>query len=348
MNLSELKGRLDALAEDARREFKDVEREGELVQAKNRFLGRKGHVKSLGALVGQLPPEERPLVGREINRVKSQIEAAFNDRMSLLREQARQRKLEAGRVDVTLPGRSRAVSGGHPLVQIQDELLAIFRSMGFEVATGPEVESDLNNFERLNFPDDHPARDMQDTFLMEPAGGRDDLLLRTHTSPVQVRTMLRYAPPVQVVVPGVVYRHDYDPTHSPVFRQIEGLHVGKGITMRHLKGTLTHFLRALYGPNTQLRLRPSFFPFTEPSAEVDIECVFCQGDGCRVCSQTGWLEVLGSGMVDPNVFRDCGYDPDQVTGYAFGLGVERIAMLKLGIRDIRYFYENDLRFLEQY
>ncbi|MEL6181766.1 MAG: phenylalanine--tRNA ligase subunit alpha [Myxococcota bacterium] len=348
MNLSELKGRLDTLADDAQREFQDVEREADLVQAKNRYLGRKGHIKSLGALVGQLSADERPLVGRAINAVKNRIEAAFAERMSLLQERARQRKLEAGRVDVTLPGRRHAVSAGHPLVQIQNELLDIFRSMGFAVATGPEIESDLNNFERLNFPDDHPARDMQDTFLIAPTGGRDDLLLRTHTSPVQVRTVMRYAPPVQVVVPGVVYRHDYDPTHSPVFRQIEGLHVGHNITMRHLKGTLTHFLRALYGPSTKLRLRPSFFPFTEPSAEVDIQCVFCKGDGCRVCSHTGWLEVLGSGMVDPNVFSACGYDPDKVTGYAFGLGVERIAMLKLGIRDIRYFYENDLRFLEQY
>lgn len=348
MNLSELKSHMDQLAQEACAEFERIAHEGELVQAKNRYLGRKGRLKALGAQVGKLPAEERPLVGRVINEVKTTIDGAFTQRMDTLREEARQRKLEQGRVDLTLPARRNGTTGGHPLRQVEAELIGIFRAMGFDVADGPELEDDLHNFESLNFPPDHPARDMQDTFLVETVDARNDLLLRTHTSPVQVRTMLRYKPPIQIVAPGVVYRHDHDQTHSPVFRQIECLHIGRDITMRHLKATLSHFLREVFGDDTQIRLRPSFFPFTEPSAEIDIGCIFCGGDGCRVCSQTGWLEVLGSGMVDPNVLRAGGIDPDVYSGYAFGLGVERVAMLKLGIPDIRTFYENDLRFLEQY
>lgn len=348
MNLSELTDRLNELAEQAQGDFAQVERQDELVQVKNKFLGRKGLVKAMGAHVSKVPPEERRHVGQAINVAKQAIEAAFQARVEALREARIQAQLKATAVDVTLPARGRTLSGGHPLRQIEQELLGIFRSMGFDVATGPEIETDGHNFEQLNFPHDHPARDMQDTFFVSPVAGREDLLLRTHTSPVQVRTMLKYKPPVRVVAPGVVYRVDSDPTHSPVFRQIEGLHVDEGITMAHLKGTLLHFARELFGPKAGIRLRPSFFPFTEPSAEVDISCVFCGGDGCRVCSHTGWLEILGSGMVDPNVFKSAGYDPEQVTGYAFGLGVERVAMLKLGIRDIRHFYRNDVRFLEQY
>lgn len=339
MNLQDLKLRLDNLASEAVEEFQSIEREADLVQVKNRFLGRKGAVKALGSEVRNLPAEDRPLVGREINATRTRIEEGFQTCMTQLRAVAREKRLAAGRVDLTLPSRSLPQSGGHPLIQVEQELIGIFRSMGFDVATGPQLEDDLHNFEKLNFPPDHPARDMQDTFLISPIDGRDDLLLRTHTSPVQVRTMLRYGSPIQIIAPGVVYRHDHDATHSPVFRQIECLHIGKGITMSHLKGTLLHFVQAIFGADTKIRLRPSYFPFTEPSAEVDVSSDI---------SKTGWLEVLGAGMVDPNVLRACGHDPDEVSGYAFGVGVERIAMIKLGIPDIRSFYQNDVRFLEQF
>ncbi len=348
MNIAELTAELEALAQQAGQDFAQSDRKDDLIQTKNKYLGRKGLVKALGAHVAKVPPQERPLVGREINRVKGIIETAFEARANALERAALDAALAAGRADLTMPSRGATLSAGHPMLQIEDELIRIFRSMGFDVASGPEIETDVHNFESLNFPHDHPARDMQDTFFAEEVAGRDDLVLRTHTSPVQVRTMLKYKPPVRVIAPGVVFRHDDDITHSPVFRQIECLHVDKGITMAHLKGTLMHFVRELFGESTRIRLRPSFFPFTEPSAEVDVTCVFCKGDGCRVCSHTGWLEILGSGMVDPNVYRACGYDPGDVTGYAFGLGVERVTMLKLGISDIRHLYQNDIRFLEQY
>lgn len=348
MDVADLTSQLEELAAQARTDFAAVEREGDLVQAKNHYLGRKGKVKSLGSVMAGLTPEQRPVVGKEINRIKGLIETGFEERLAQLRVIERDRRLAGGKYDVTLPARGGVRSEGHPLVQVEDELIRIFRSMGFDVARGPEIETDHHNFEALNFPDDHPARDMQDTILIDEVAGRRDLLCRTHTSPVQIRTMLRYEPPIRIIAPGVVYRHDHDVSHSPVFRQIECLHVDEGITMRHLKGTLTHFVRELFGENTQIRLRPSFFPFTEPSAEVDVSCVFCGGEGCSICKKTGWIEILGSGMVDPNVFEACGYDPSKVTGYAFGLGVERVAMLKLGVPDIRLFYENDVRFLTQF
>jgi phenylalanyl-tRNA synthetase alpha chain len=348
MDVADLTVQLEALAAQARSDFATVQREADLVQAKNHYLGRKGKVKSLGSVVAGLPPEQRPLVGKEINRIKGLIEGDFDARLGDLRLAERDRRLLTGKHDVTLPGRGGVKTDGHPLVQIEDELISIFRSMGFDVARGPEIETDHHNFESLNFPDDHPARDMQDTILIDEVDGRRDLLCRTHTSPVQIRTMLRYEPPIRIIAPGVVYRHDHDVSHSPVFRQIECLHVDKGITLAHLKGTLGHFVRVLFGEGTKIRLRPSFFPFTEPSAEVDVSCVFCAAKGCSICKKTGWIEILGSGMVDPNVFEACGYDPTQVTGYAFGLGVERVAMLKLGVPDIRLFYENDARFLTQF
>jgi phenylalanyl-tRNA synthetase alpha chain len=348
MNLADLTSQLEEFASQAQQDFAGAGREGDLVEAKNQYLGRKGKVKSFGAVMGQLSPEERPVVGQLINRIKGAIESEFESRLAELRAVERGRRLEEGRYDVTLPGRGGVSHSGHPLVQVEDELISIFRSMGFDVARGPEVETDHHNFEALNFPEDHPARDMQDTIFIDTVGGRDDLVCRTHTSPVQIRTMLKYDPPIRVIAPGVVFRHDHDVSHSPVFRQIECLHVDRGITMRHLKGTLAHFVRALFGEGTKIRLRPSFFPFTEPSAEVDVSCVFCGGDGCSICQRTGWIEILGSGMVDPHVFEACGYDATELTGYAFGLGVERVAMLKLGIPDIRFFYENDVRFLAQF
>jgi phenylalanyl-tRNA synthetase alpha chain len=348
MDLQELKTRLDALAEAAAKDFQDAHREDDLIQARNLYLGRKGHIKTLGSDLRDLPADQRPLVGQELNRARELVEAAADARLAVLRDQERERRLREGRVDVTLPPRGAALSQGHPLMQIEAELISIFRKMGFDVAQGPELETDYHNFEALNFPADHPARDMQDTILIDTLAGRRDLLCRTHTSPVQIRTMLKYKPPVRIIAPGVVYRHDDDATHSPVFRQIECLHVDKNVTLANLKGTLLHFVRELFGPDTRIRLRPSFFPFTEPSAEVDVSCVFCGGHGCRLCKHSGWIEILGSGMVDPNVYAACGYDPGEVTGYAFGLGVERVAMLLLQVPEIRLFYENDVRFLEQF
>ncbi|HPJ97060.1 MAG TPA: phenylalanine--tRNA ligase subunit alpha, partial [Syntrophales bacterium] len=247
------------------------------------------------------------------------------------------------KIDVTLEGRRIKPGKLHPVTQVKNEICSIFASFGFSVMEGPEVELDYYNFEALNIPKDHPARDMQDTFYIE-----ENIVLRTHTSPVQIRTMLKQAPPVRILSPGRVYRPDSDVSHTPMFHQIEGLLVDKGISFADLKGTLTVFLQEVFGVQTRLRFRPSFFPFTEPSAEVDIQCVMCRGEGCRVCGQTGWLEILGSGMVDPEVFKNVGYDPEEYTGFAFGLGLERIAMLKYGISDIRLFFENDWRFLEQF
>jgi phenylalanyl-tRNA synthetase alpha chain len=244
---------------------------------------------------------------------------------------------------VTLPGRRTAAGSRHPVTLVIEEICDIFAGLGFLVAEGPEIELDYYNFEALNFPKDHPARDMQDTFFVQ-----DNLLLRTHTSPVQIRTMLQQAPPVRVIAPGTVYRCDYDATHSPMFHQIEGLMVDKGVTFGDLKGILTVFTNQMFGSDIGVRLRPSFFPFTEPSAEVDIACVICRGKGCRVCKNTGWLEILGAGMVDPEVFRHVGYDAEQVSGFAFGMGIERVAMLKYGINDMRLLFENDVRFLSQF
>jgi phenylalanyl-tRNA synthetase alpha chain len=283
-------------------------------------------------------------VGREANEAKAGIESELEARQSVLEGLERRARLAADRPDLTLPGR-RVVPGGlHPLTQVHDEIVDVFTGMGFAVAEGPEVELDYYNFEALNIPRDHPARDMQDTFYVS-----DEVLLRTHTSPMQIRTMERQPPPVRIIVPGRVYRRDaLDMTHSPVFHQVEGLAVDRNISMGDLRGTLELFARELFGPDSQIRFRPSFFPFTEPSAEVDVLCFACKGAGCRLCKGSGWLEILGSGMVHPQVLRTVGYDPEEVTGWAFGMGVERVAMLRYGIDDIRLFYETDLRFLEQF
>ncbi|MBI3080052.1 MAG: phenylalanine--tRNA ligase subunit alpha [candidate division NC10 bacterium] len=307
-----------------------------------RYLGRRGSLTAILRGLGDLPPEARPVVGQRANAVKAAIEGALEARRLALRAAARV-GLAADRLDSTLPGRPPMLGGLHPLTATLEDILEIFASLGFAVAEGPEVELDYYNFEALNIPKDHPARDMQDTFYIT-----DEVLLRTHTSPVQVRVMEAQPPPVRVVVPGKVYRRDADVTHSPMFHQVEGLLVDEGVTFADLKGTLTAFVRLFFGEATRLRFRPSFFPFTEPSAEVDISCVICRGAGCRVCSQGGWLEILGAGMVDPEVFRFVGYDSERFTGFAFGMGVERIAMLRYGIDDIRLFFENDLRFLEQF
>ncbi|MBA2665080.1 MAG: phenylalanine--tRNA ligase subunit alpha [Bradymonadaceae bacterium] len=343
MNVSELEVRLGELADQAVAELAQVARKEDAIQVKNRYLGKKGVVQELMQVLPSLAHEDKRIAGQASNQCKSAIEQAYEGQLARLERDELARRMESERIDVTLPARRPPVRSGHPLRQVEEELIDIFAEMGFDVAEGPEIESDFYNFEALNFPPDHPARDMQDTFMLD-----DGRLLRTHTSPVQIRTMLGYAPPLRVISPGRVYRVDSDITHSPVFHQIEGLLVDTNVTFADLKGTLAHFAERCFGPGTPVRFRPSFFPFTEPSAEVDIGCIFCACKGCRVCSNTGWLEVLGSGMVDPNVFDAVGIDSKKYTGFAFGLGVERIAMLKLGINDIRLFFENDLRFLRQF
>jgi phenylalanyl-tRNA synthetase alpha chain len=303
-----------------------------------KYLGRKGALTSILRQMGSLSSEERPRIGSLSNQLKSYMEQALAERLDELK-----RVSAAGGIDVTLPGRTPRRAGVHIINTVIRELEDIFLGLGFTVASGPEVEDDYHNFQALNIPEHHPARDMQDTFYFDKG-----ILLRTHTSPVQIRVMEKSGLPVRIIAPGKVYRCDSDVSHTPMFHQIEGLWVEEGITFAHLKGVLYEFIHRLFGPDVPLRFRPSFFSFTEPSAEVDIGCIMCKGKGCRVCKNSGWMEILGSGMVDPEVYRYVGIDPEKVTGFAFGLGIERIAMLKYGIGDIRMFYENDLRFLSQF
>jgi phenylalanyl-tRNA synthetase alpha chain len=306
------------------------------------YLGKKGKVAELMKVLGKLPPGERPKVGAAANATKQAIEDEVARKLGELTDAAARADL-ARTVDVTLP--ARPVAGGrlHLLTQVRLEAIAIFAELGFVVADGPQIETDWHNFEALAIPKDHPARDMQDTFYIS-----NEILLRTHTSPVQVRTMLTQAPPIRIIAPGVVFRRDDDPTHSPMFTQIEGLAVDVGLTFADLKGVLLHFVRRLFDRDLAIRLRPSYFQFTEPSAEVDMQCVFCMGKGCRLCKGTGWLEIGGSGMVDPEVFRHVGIDSEKFTGFAFGMGLERMAMLRHGVNDIKFYYEGDVRFLEQF
>lgn len=315
----------------------------ELEELRVRFLGKKGELTAILRGLSQLPAEERPKIGELANQVRDSISKTISEKSEELKEEILARELEKEKVDITLPGRPFPVGSRHPLNQVLDRIKEIFIGMGYAVAEGPEIETDYYNFEALNVPADHPARDMQDTFYL-PGG----YLLRTQTSPVQVRTMEKQEPPVRIIAPGAVYRCDADITHSPMFHQVEGLYMDENVTFADLKGTLEHFLHQLFGKNRQVRFRPSFFPFTEPSAEVDIACLMCGGSGCRVCKNTGWLEILGSGMVHPKVLEKVNYDPQKVGGFAFGMGVERIAMLLYGIDDIRLFFENDLRFLRQF
>jgi phenylalanyl-tRNA synthetase alpha chain len=335
--------RVDAILEEARGAAVAARSAAELEQLRVRFLGRQGELTQLLRSLGKLPPDERPLVGAAANEAKRELEALLDARLAEARDAERARERRQQRLDLTLPGRRPPLGAVHPLTRIHDEIVTIFVGLGFSVAEGPEIETDYYNFEALNFPPDHPARDMQDTFFLSV-----DRLLRTHTSPVQIRTMQAQRPPVRIICPGTVYRRDADITHSPMFTQVEGLAVDRHVTMADLKGTLELFAREMFGPRSRIRFRPSFFPFTEPSAEVDVICFLCGGEGCRVCKQSGWLEILGSGMVHPRVLRNVGYDPEEVTGWAFGMGIERIAMLKYGIDDIRLFFENDLRFLRQF
>ncbi len=307
-----------------------------------KYLGKKGLLTSIRKSFRELSPEERPAAGKELNSVVSKLEKALEEKKAQL-ELEKGSSVEKGWIDVTLPGRRPPLGRKHPITQTWEEVTRIFMGLGFDVVEGPEVELDYYNFEALNIPKDHPARDMQDTFYVT-----EEVLLRTHTSPVQIRAMENHPPPISIISPGRVYRCDADITHSPMFHQVEGLKVDKNISLADLKGVLEEFVHQYFGEDTKLRFRPSFFPFTEPSAEVDISCVMCDGVGCRVCGHSGWLEILGSGMVDPEVYRFVGYDSENWTGFAFGMGLERIAMLKYGIDDIRLFFENDYRFLEQF
>lgn len=309
-----------------------------------RVLGKKGELTAALRSMKDLPAEERPAFGKRINEVRNVITEAVENKIAELKEAAKQARLIQERIDVTLPGKKQRVGGLHPLTRIYYEVRDIFVSMGFEIMDGPEVEYDKYNFEMLNIPKDHPARDMQDTFYVS-----NDIVLRTHTSPVQIRTMLRKDPPIRMICPGRVYRSDdVDATHSPIFNQVEGLVVGKGISFAHLKDTLDRFLKEFYGEDTRTKFRPGHFPFTEPSAEVDATCSKCRGKGCSVCKGTGMIEVLGSGMVHPNVLRACGIDPDEYSGFAFGMGLDRLTTIKYGITDIRLLFENDTRFLSQF
>jgi len=338
-----LKEELEKILHQSENELSFAKTEAEISEIRVRVLGRKGSLTQLLKRLGTLPEVERKQIGRRANEIKALLEEKIATNLQEIQERERRESLVRERIDVTLPGRRKVIGTRHPLTQILDEIIHIFSRLGFEVVEGPEVELDYYNFEALNIPKGHPAREMQATFFIS-----EDVVLRTHTSPVQVRTMEQKKPPVRVICPGAVYRCDSDPTHSPMFHQVEGLLVDQGITFSDLKGVLTVFVHQMFGKETKLRFRPSFFPFTEPSAEIDIECFICGGTGCGVCSGTGWLEILGSGMVDPAVYRFVDYDPEEVTGFAFGMGIERIAMLKYGINDIRLFYTNDLRFLKQF
>ena len=313
-------------------------------QIKIKYLGKKGELTAVLRGMGALSAEERPLIGQLANEVRADIEAALAKMTADKQAKALEEKLKAEKLDVTMPGKQLAVGHVHPLTQVQRELENIFIGMGFSIVEGPEVELDYYNFQALNIPENHPARDTQDTFYIS-----DNVLLRSQTSPVQVRTMEHQKPPIRIISPGRVYRSDaLDATHSPLFHQLEGLVVDKGITMGDLKGTLEIFAKKLFGESTRIRFRPHHFPFTEPSAEVDVSCFVCGGKGCRLCKGEGWIEILGAGMVHPFVLSNCGIDPEEYSGFAFGLGLERIAMTRYGIDDIRLFYENDERFLEQF
>lgn len=317
----------------------------ELQELKVRVMGKKGSLTALLKQMGTLKPEERPEMGQIINNLRSLLEEAWDKKQEVLERDLLNQTLEQERIDISLPGYPFPRGHQHPLSKIIEEIEEIFLGMGFVIAEGPEIETDYYNFEALNLPKDHPARDMQDTFFIS-----EDIVLRTQTSPVQIRTMEKMKPrlPVKIIAPGKVFRHDDDATHSPMFHQVEGLLVDKGVRMSDLKGMLLYFSRQMFGESREIRLRPSFFPFTEPSAEVDVSCMLCGGSGCRICKGTGWIEILGSGMVHPGVLKMGGYDSREVTGFAFGMGVERIAMLKYGIEDMRLLFDNDLRFLNQF
>lgn len=338
-----MKERIDSIKTSALQAIAEAEGSAALNDVRVRFLGKNGEMTALMKLLGTVSKEERPAIGKALNDVRVEIETALDAKIAETAEREKQMRLKAEAVDVTLPGRAVKAGTLHPLTQVREDILKVFLGMGFSVAEGPEIESDLFNFQLLNVPKDHPARDMQDTFYVN-----ENIVLRTHTSPMQARIMTTQQPPVRVVIPGRVYRSDDDASHSPIFHQIEGLAVDKHITMGDLEGCLQTFAEQLFDKDTKIRLRPSYFPFTEPSVEVDVTCAICHGKGCRVCKGTGWVEILGAGIVNPAVLDMCGIDSKQYSGFAFGLGLERIAMIKYGIPNIKLFYENDVRFLKQF
>jgi phenylalanyl-tRNA synthetase alpha chain len=337
---------LDDLSPLVRQALEEVSHSADLPaldEARVRWLGKKGTFTEQLKSLGKLAAAERPAAGQKINEAKQSVEAAITARRAALEQAEVQAQLAAGRIDVTAPGRGEHRGGLHPVTKARVRIEALFRNAGFNVATGPEIEDDFHNFEALNIPADHPARAMHDTFYFP-----DGRLLRTHTSPVQIRSMLAHGAPIALIAPGRVYRCDYDMTHSPMFHQLEGLVVDENISFANMKSSLHEFLQAFFEKDLAMRLRASYFPFTEPSAEVDMSCVFCDGKGCRVCKQTGWLEVAGCGMVHPNVLRAGGIDAERFTGYAFGMGIDRLAMLRYGLNDLRLAFENDQRFLRQF
>jgi phenylalanyl-tRNA synthetase alpha chain len=337
--------KIDRIRNEFAAELAAVDSLKQLTLVRDKYLSRKsGIVTLMMKELQQVAPEDRREFEQQLNALKSEVEGALQTRETQLADNALVARLVSDRVDVTLPGNRKPIGHPHPLTLVRSELEDIFYSIGYSVEDGPEVETTFHNFEALNTPEHHPARDPQDTFYIS-----DTLVLRTHTSPVQIRTMQKQQPPLRIICPGKVYRRDNpDTTHSPAFQQLEGLAVDEGLTFRDFKGTIEYFLKAFFSQKTRVRFRPSYFAFTEPSAEVDISCIFCSGNGCRVCKMSGWVEVLGCGMVDPAVFSYVNYDPEKYTGFAFGLGIERFAMLKYSVNNIQYFYESDLRFLEQF
>ena len=339
-----MKEKLEALRRQALEELEKLNLPKDLEDFRVRVMGKKGPLTELLRGMGSLPAEERPKMGQLVNELRSTLETALKERETAVQAALKEQRLKEERLDITMPGKKAETGGLHPLNIVLADLIDIFQSMGFDVVDGPEVETDHYCFEALNLPQDHPARDMQDTFYIT-----DSILLRTQTSAAQVRTMEQRKPPIRIICPGRVYRADeVDATHSPVFHQVEGLVVDKGITMCDLKGVLEQFAHEIYGPETKVRFRPSFFPFTEPRAEVDVTCSACGGKGCRVCKGEGWIEILGAGMVHPNVLRGCGIDPEVYSGFAFGIGLDRLTTTRYKISDIRLLFENDRRFLSQF
>lgn len=339
-----MKAQLETIGKKAEKALQSVDTLAKLEELRVAFLGKKGELTGLLKQMGRLSPEERPVIGQLANQIRGQIEAKIEMRLAQLKAAEKEKQFQAEAVDVTLPGITTKKGGLHPLNRVLNDMIDIFQSMGFDVVDGPEVETEYYNFEALNIPSDHPARDMQDTFYVG-----DNLLLRSQTSAGQIRTMETRKPPIRVVCPGRVFRADeVDATHSPVFHQMEGLVVDKGITMCDLKGCLEQVAKEIYGSEAKIKFRPSFFPFTEPSVEVDVSCPECGGKGCRVCKGAGWIEILGAGMVHPKVLAGCGIDPEEYSGFAFGIGLDRLTTTKYKISDIRLLFENDLRFLEQF
>ncbi len=339
-----MKEQLKAISTAASEAVAAAENEAQIEEIRVKYLGKKGELTAILKQMGGLSPEERPIMGQLVNQAKQDLESLIADKKTLLAAKAQEEKLKAETIDITLPAKEIKPGKLHPLNTVLDDMINIFQSMGFDVVDGPEVETDYYNFECLNVPADHPARDMQDTFYLA-----ENLLLRTQTSAAQIRTMENRKPPIRVICPGRVFRADeVDATHSPVFHQIEGLVVDKGITMCDLKGVLEEFAHEIYGSDTKVKFRPSFFPFTEPSVEVDVTCSECGGKGCRVCKGSGWIEILGAGMVHPNVLKSCGIDPEEYSGFAFGIGLDRLTTTRYKISDIRLLFENDKRFLDQF